>query len=704
VSKPKSEIFQKGVHKLRKKLGERYYPFLHTSITYKDDLLRIMSKDNEISHLGKRLAKDDVIAEIDIGSVKLSEAYKLAAIYVVNTCCLAHTPVLNLGVGDIASEIFANMEGPKIRNVEVRNSDMFLVRNINSCFDEIDICLTTRRLLQTSQNRQLSHYAGVAFLNNKPTFSMVAKVSAKLNTDNKPITMPENILKFTYHWTMKECRLEKARICPDLSCKAIDSANLKSGSTIGIDVFADHDPSIRKKGFYERIVRKFAKWVVAQLAAGEDIHELLGWKAKVFFTKAEAFIDEADMKMRIVGCDAMIQDLFNSLLYKPVHRHLSNCSWYGPGISWAGSGVLDLLSALSHPLSAYFQNIYPMNSKPLLRIDETLYVMLDESNQDNKYNTYRKMITALLFSMFYENTGPYAEAFFKLFEYDYTYEFITLTQGFAGNWKLGTGSVNSGHRNTGGHCTVNAKYVSTAVLSSLRIPVVNVRDKFYGDDTVLAMNTMYDEKLCTSGNEVPDKMIDNAKKYMNVDYKPSQSYIARPIDGHRDRFFSMVDKDCDIISKGVSFLQKYFVKVDSDGTILHPDSPTFHRLMHFRDSHTCFVKLSTPQSVNADWAPKLFLRLHAMIFDAGANSVVVNECVSLMHKLRIMVPNVVKAATYMGFTEDQLMRIPELAQLTIGEILDYDNPMLYAINKFHYDVYDSMKTSRNAYSLCYSDL
>jgi hypothetical protein len=309
---------------------------------------------------------------------------------------MAHTPVLNLGVDDIATEIFVNMEGQKIRNVEVTNSDMFPLRHISSCFDDIDICKHTKTLLRSSQNRLLSQYAEVAFLNNKPTFSMVANVAAKLNTDNKPITMPENILKFSYYWLMKECRIEMARIRPDLSATAIDGVKLKPGSTIGIDVFGDHDPSIRKKGFYERIVRKYAKWVVGQIDAGEDVHELLGWKAKVFFTKAEAFINVEDMKMRIVGCDAMVQDLFNSLLYKPVHRHLSNCPWYGPGINWTGSGVLNLLSALSHPLSAYFQSFYPMNDKPLLDFDKTLYVMLDESNQDNKYNTYRKMKTAVI--------------------------------------------------------------------------------------------------------------------------------------------------------------------------------------------------------------------------------------------------------------------------------------------------------------------
>jgi hypothetical protein len=441
----------------------------------------------------------------------------------------------------------------------------------------------------------------------------------------------------------------------------IKKISFKASSGVGFPFRPKLDKNPKKKQYKHEVHLRISK-LCRLLAEGEPVfkHINVGIAKGMFKPEIKGPQDEPG-KIRHITQFPMDCDGISDMMDRPIMTYLQTLPWYSPGMSLYTSMINNTLLALGHKIYKTYLPIYQnrtfREAFPGQRIH---YICLDQSTQDGRFVKSTLELTYRMRTYghdFKRMTPEDLRVFMQLLLYVDVCTFHKIIQWFDGAYYNQFQSNSSGDKFTTVANCVEQEFVIRVAITTLLIEARPSLSKPWvvaqsfpmiicGDNSVL---TIPDDYLAvfTSDFSYPDKLEQHLHK-IGIVLKRDETFICLSTDSHVDPFFSTIEND-KIIQRGVVYLQRYFVKVDEDNTLLPADFDGPFKLGLWRPTHHFYMR-SMHHNFNWDHPSKtiavaLFQKSFALLFDAGYNLTAHRYLRQILRELVAIYPNIFEWST-----------------------------------------------------------
>lgn len=303
---------------------------------------------------------------------------------------------------------------------------------------------------------------------------------------------------------------------------------------------------------------------------------------------------------------------------RPMYNWSKLLPEYLGGINFSRVFVARLAYGLHHPLARVWYpecNIYD---------GDCAIVCLDLGSQDDSYRPWIKHFLSEIICLPLGDKLLDHDFLLNLASYVISSEDIMPVHMPGDNWFIKTAVMATGDKFTAIMNFFMALFNLIATFKSLAPSWYLKAFKWcfkvlFGDDTTLRVPVPLARKLF---GDTLDNFSKTAYANVGVNYKVSDSAIFYPTPTHRDRFFTWVDKNDKIVSPGLFMLKYRLVKVDINGSLLHPDAPDYHCIIPWRPTEDIVAKFALDPDNwkdSSDPATKWFQKNFGLLLSAGAN-------------------------------------------------------------------------------------
>jgi len=289
------------------------------------------------------------------------------------------------------------------------------------------------------------------------------------------------------------------------------------------------------------------------------------------------------------------------------------------------------------------------------------------------------------------------EVFIHLFAFEMGYANVKVVQWLDQMYYIFLGIMTSGYVYTSHGDTKSLILVIRLVLIILLL-AMNIKNPFsywnvfglgvYGDDTVLGA-PLHFEQMFGNVNGVPVHLVSEFQK-LGLTLKPKETNIFVPKPGHIDRFFTLIEND-EVVSSGVHFLQRYFVKYDQDMNPVHPDKPAMY-VFPWRHAGRIISKSALDPHNWTSFGPhpiaSAYAKAFGLLMDAGPNRVAHNYLRNIMEAYLSVDADADYKAKYLsskGYYKEYILKLGQFNPSFITDLktMSYNESYFWVVNHMH---------------------
>jgi len=172
--------------------------------------------------------------------------------------------------------------------------------------------------------------------------------------------------------------------------------------------------------------------------------------------------------------------------------------------------------------------------------------------------------------------------------------------------------------------------------------------------------------------------------------KPKETTIYVPIPGHVDRFFTHIVDD-EIVSPGVHFLQRHFVKYDADLNPVHPDKPAMY-IFCWRHAGRIISKSALDPNNWTSFGPHpiaaAYAKAFGLLMDAGPNKLAHKYIRNLMDAYLQVDPDADFKAKFLssnGYFLEYIRRLGHFNPSFITDLrtMSHNESLFWVVNHMH---------------------
>jgi len=539
-------------------------------------------------------------------------------------------------------------------------------------------------------------YVTGCFLSTSPSVAGLVKVAAKFGTDN-------------FHWNVSPARLRAVLTYFIYDLRSIFVADYKfpyeavtelpynPSSSAGYPIYGISG-NLKKKDI-AALVRVHTKWAIDKIIIDpiEGYYRFPTFMYR-FYPKAEVLDPDEDKgKVRVIGTVGPIGDNVSRLVSAPAMSHWARYRSCFIGVSIYSTLVYTSLKTMHHHEFMRIKVEFRDEDIKVRDPAKTAYIVLDLSGQDVSFTPLLLFITSWLrlFSSKYQNsTRADLEVLISLFVTEMGFANCKTVQWLDKMFYVFLGIMCSGYLMTSHIDTISLIFVIWLIITCILVDA-GFRNPFsfweffdkmvYGDDTIMAVPL---ELIEYFGNDegVPTILIAEFQKF-GLTLKPKETRVYVPEPGHVDKFFTLI-KDDEIVSSGVHFLQRYFVKYDEYLNPVHPDQPAQY-ILPWRPSNKIICKASIDpsnwESFGTEIYAAAFAKAFGLIMDAGPNKTMHIFLRNIMKEYLRLDPDADYKARFLsstGFFSDVLKKFGHFDQTFLVEFrkMSYEESYFWVCN------------------------
>lgn len=389
------------------------------------------------------------------------------------------------------------------------------------------------------------------------------------------------------------------------------------------------------------------KWISRMLSRGKRPEEFLPPWLHVICPKAEVRSPDVDPeKIRLVWMQNMEVGTLTKQISAPMQKQLEGTLWYMPGKGLMGKMLPWILLAFAHPDFSKFRPDWKAPPRDIA------YAGFDLSTQDLSYIGKVMMTCMVTGALLLKPPDKSVEVLLPLIAYIWAWTICKLAQLWGGKAYY-TVVFASGSDLTTIMDTIMDYFVfhvgiyklcESKSMDPLEVfPLLKII--CYGDDTGVSGPVWLMEILFPQGDFTAFSTI--VKDTCGAVFKPSQCFLYVPVPDHRDRFYTWIDEDNQVISPGFKMLQRQWIKYDKNLKPLHPDSKEWHCVLPWRHTSDLVPKLGLDVKNWKDskrpwvaWYQKAF----GLLIDSVANAESHNMIKAAMEYVQELYPSQVEDA------------------------------------------------------------
>jgi hypothetical protein len=441
-----------------------------------------------------------------------------------------------------------------------------------------------------------------------------------------------------YLYFLKDLDFSRAHLPVDLSKSVCQYDFYRHGAALGFDAYRVKYSG--SKGNNTHMTFQQIKYFMNRVFVhGDRVQDIAPCPAYTMSMKAEVRGPDVPVdKVRVLMTNEMFTDFLKDCVMRPAYNFLKKHPGYMAGVNFRDNFIPKMMKKLRHPYSRIW---YPNHV-----VWEMLksYITLDIGGQDGGYTNEEKHLLLKTIMMFFEISDDWDVKIREVFAYVLANSDINFVQLYGGMFFANTGNLSTGDKFT---ALINFLMARFSWVLSIQhtakkkfIEVLRwIESMNFGDDQVSVLPTTLAKKLF---GENLDKFCSEILEALGVNYKPDESFLLHPIEGHQDRFFTKVEDDL-ISSRGINFLKRHIVKLDKDLNIAHPDAkyPDFYCFGLWRSSNDFVARIGLDplrwNNSNRPWV-KWFRKAFGLIVDAGCNRTVHNMIKTAVLELKDRYP------------------------------------------------------------------
>lgn len=434
--------------------------------------------------------------------------------------------------------------------------------------------------------------------------------------------------------------------------------------------FTDSTYAPKKKFEKWPRTQDFVVWALNRILQGESIYDVLPVPGHIPMAKAQVMPPEEDPdKIRIIMTQSCNAELLSDLLSRAMMTAMKNVPWCAVGHSQFDNATFGVFYGLKHPYVNCI-DIAPKDSPVIDPPGGCFYVTMDVTALDYSLmprHFLEMSVSRMLFFDWDSVDDLTAYLFERCFSWEMAFSNVKILEGWGGTWYRVLGIMLSGYKCTSLFDTIVMRY---GLLVSLMMAAGDswaevlpwLGNIIYGDDCVLRVPMALLPLFSTDG-EYPDILAKNMME-LGLKLKEAQTYLMLPEPHHKDKLFSHV-VGRELRSPGVRFLQNYYVKVDRNGELLHPDHSCPHRVMVWRPFEDYVVKISNhPYSwdhPSGDVMAALYTKAFSLMLSSCANRDAHNLCKYVcLRVMRDYPESVQQAIKWVDFSHEDFRKLGEV--------------------------------------------
>lgn len=523
-------------------------------------------------------------------------------------------------------------------------------RKCNSALDFIDADFEPNEVIrvfcrQFVPERYHVYYDG-SYVNVAITSTGFAKMVHKLEgirdtKGNVSVNIPMGVEKLFKAWILllHQLKFEEIDLPYDCSEKVAHHDWYKHIAALGFDSY-----QVRRcgnKGMWIKENQKFIDWFLWKLIReGAKVEDIAPCAAYVLALKAEVRGPDVPIdKVRLLMTNEMFIDFLKDTVMRPNYLWYKGLDDYLGGVPLRGGFIPKLLRAIGHPLARIW---FP---KCEVLPYESAIVCLDLSSQDNSYKNEGKhlKIMTFLLAFRFENSQAFG-VFWKIASFILENTDINIVQLFGDAFFISLGNLQTGDKFTASLNYLMGKLfhiMSNMAVAPTRYVEISKVEKcaYMGDDFVSRLPVPVAKMVYGIDLREYSLLVQDS---VGVVYKPDQSFVLYPTPEHRDRAFTWISPEDEVLSMGCVMLKRHMVKLDKDCNFLHPDSRDFHCIGLWRQTNEIVSRFALDP---ANWAPynspwiKWFRKSFGLLVDIGCNRTAHNMIKNAVNAARIEHPN-----------------------------------------------------------------
>jgi len=530
----------------------------------------------------------------------------------------------------IIEPILSSIVGRNKFPISVYSPFKFKLIHAQSYFKSFEPNIALKNIAYSNVDIKFRRYVSGAYLSASPTITGLMRLSRKIGTDNHNWNIDPDILQICLLKILTELDSLPSDSY-NFPYELIDDMGYNPDSSVGFNHYAF--TNIYKKRELQPYVRVHLKRIINALKENPlSVYNVIPVIVHKFVPKNEARGPDDDPdKIRIIGMMGLLGDHISKILSKATMEKWQLYPSCFIGVSVWSTLTYTTLKVLNHHCFNRIDSALRTSSVVPRHPYHTTYITMDLSGQDVSFNPLLLFITLWmrLFTSDFSNSSPLdRDLFISLFTFEMGFVNSKVVHWLDNMFYIFLGMMCSGYVMTSHGDTMSLILVTRCAIMMLLInngydAPFAYWDSFdimvYGDDTIIA----FDNSLAFIFGDVDGYPIHLATQFTQygMTLKKGETMLYSPLPDHCDRFFTHIENDV-IVSSGIHFLQRYFVKYDAQLNALHPDSE-FCYIFPWRKTETLIVKSAIDPKNWSSCDDRVFGAAYAKVFglmmDAGPN-------------------------------------------------------------------------------------
>lgn len=595
----------------------------------------------------------------------------------------------------------ASLWGPKYRRVIAHRNRYLIPRIASVYFQQVTQSMSIQSLVADQLRilglERYSAYATNGFVTTTPTPLSMQRIMQKMCQSQMTWPVSDDQYLLSYLLLIRDVVRPLSGI--DLSDLALNRVPRRASSSAGFrDNYYRVDKGTGVGGFSRKgdkwpLTVNRLKWALSRIASGEDPWStFLEW-GHVLMAKPEVRgPDDDPSKIRLIATSSCEAEMVSDLISRHLMESVKSAPWCSVGHSQFDNATYGLLLGLKHPLASKYRI-----AKPSECVDgPCFYIEADITSLDYSMVPRPFMMLSALRALYFdwEKGDPMtANLFEKMFSVEMGWNNVKLLETFGEHWYTVYGIMLSGYKCTSVFGTMMVRWaviISFMNLLGEQFPVLFplVGNVIYGDDLTLRLPLRLLPYVSTDGT-TPDKLAAEFAR-LSMAFKASQTHLYLPSPGAPDRLFTSVYEGT-VVHPGIRYLQRYYVKVDVNGTILPPNQP-FHAIATFRPTEDYVLKLAhhpygwkvtTKEGHNLDPRVLLYQKAFSLALECSANRDALDLCLNVMRELEKGDFNLADVAFLSYDPTESYKKLGEFDVNLFKSLSKMEDPYVYLLSLTH---------------------